>query len=108
MAAQNWLDRYVLCFIQITLPNLPESRYETVNYYLAAILVFIEVLLFIATATVHIVTLLNKKYPSVKVSSPALNQFFFLGCYVLGVVAIVYVILMKTLALSNHTVADAY
>ena len=94
-------------FKNITLLKLPESRYETVNYYLAAILVFIEVVLLIATAIVHIVTLLNKKYPPVKASSPALNQLFFLGCYILGVVAIVYIVIMKALALPNHIVADA-
>ena len=96
-------------FNNITLLDLKpfKSQYETVNYYLAAILVFIEALLLLATATVHMVTLLNRKYPTVKASSPALHHFFFLGCYILGVVAIVYIVMMKTLVLPNHIVADA-
>ena len=94
-------------FNNITSLKLPESRYETVNYYLAAIFVFIEVILLIATATVHIVTAFNRKYPSVKASSPGLNQFFFLGCYLLGVVAIMYIVLMKALALPNNIVGNA-
>ena len=99
--------RESVSFKNITLLKLPKSQYETVDYYLAAILVLIEVLLLLATATIHITTLLNKKYPSVKASSPVLNQFFFLGCYILGVVAIVYIVIMKALALPNHVVADA-
>ena len=94
-------------FYNITLLKLPKSRYETVDYYLAAILVLIEVLLLLATATVHVVTLSNRKHPTVKASSPALNHFFFLGCYLLGVVAIVYIVIMKALALPNQVVADA-
>ena len=94
-------------FNNITLLNLPKPQYETVNYYLATILVCVELFLLFATATIHMVTLLNRKYPTVKASSPALTHFFFLGCYLLGIEAIVYIVIMKTLALPNHIVGNA-
>ena len=103
----GWIIHDRVSFNNITLLNLPKSQYETVNYYLAAVLVCIEVLLLLATATIHMVTLLNRKYPTVKASSPALSHFFFLGCYLLGVVAIVYIVIMKALALPNHIISDA-
>ena len=94
-------------FNDILVPEISKRLYETVNYFLAAIFVLIEVFILIATGFVHIVTVFNSKYPTIKASSPALNQFFFLGCYTLGVVAIIYILVMKALALPNHTVGNA-
>ena len=46
-------------------------------------------------------TLLNQKDPSIKASSPCLNQFVFLACYIWGVVAIIYTLILKTLGLTD-------
>ena len=93
-------------YSNITPLTLPQYIYETVNIYLAAVFVLIETILLIATVLVHILTLLNRKYPSVKASSPSLNQFFFFGCYTLCAVAIVYILVMKALALPNNVVSN--
>ena len=83
-------------FIQLSQP-----RYASVNPVLAAFFVLVELTLILATAVVHIVTLLNKEYPSIKASSPGLNQFVFLACYIWGVVAIIFTLILKALGLPD-------
>ena len=87
--------------IFITIPN---SQYDSVNYYLAAFFLLIETTLLIVTIFIHAMNIVNRKRPSVKASSPSLNQFVFLGCYILCVVAFVYILLIKTFRLSDFSV----
>lgn len=78
-----------------------QPRYATVNLLLATFFVLFELILLLATATLHVVYLVNRKHPSVKASSPSLNHLVFLGCYIWGIVAIVFVLVLKTLGLSD-------
>ena len=78
-----------------------QPQYATVNPILAALFILVDVILVLSTAVVHIVTLLNRQYPSVKASSPGLNQFVFLACYIWGVLAIIYTLVLKALGLSD-------
>ena len=81
-----------------------QPRYAAVNPILSAFFVLADVILLLSTAAVHIVTLLNRKHPSVKASSFGLNQFVFLACYIWGVVAINYTLTLKALGLSDFVV----
>jgi ABC-type branched-subunit amino acid transport system substrate-binding protein len=81
-----------------------QPQYATVNPILSAIFILAGVILLLSTAVVHVVTLLNRKHPSVKASSYGLNQFVFLACYIWGVVAIIYTLVLKALGLSDFVV----
>lgn len=81
--------------------TLSQPRYATVNPVLTAFFILADITLLVSTAVVHTVTLLNRKHPSVKASSYALNQFVFLACYIWGVVAIIYTLVLKALGLSD-------
>lgn len=94
-------------FNNLTLQEKADYRYETVNPILAAVFMLIETVLLITTVYVHIITVMKRKQSSVKASSRVLNQFVFLGCYTLSVVAIVYILIMKTLPLPNYIVGNA-
>ena len=81
-----------------------QTRYAAVNPILSAFFILADVILLLSTAAVHIVTLLNRKHPSVKASSFGLNQFVFLACYIWGIVAINYTLTLKALGLSDFVV----
>ena len=77
-----------------------QPRYALVNPVLAAFFMLVEAIMILSTAVIHIVTLLNRKYPSIKASSLGLNQFVFLACYIWGAVVITYA-LVKALGLPD-------
>ena len=85
---------------RITFINI-QPRYATINQFLTAFSVLVETFLLLVTATVHIVYLINRKYPSIKASSPSLNHLVFLGCYMWGIIAIVFVLILKALGLPD-------
>ena len=78
-----------------------QPRYATVHVLLAVFFILIELTLLLATTTVHIVYLINRRHPSIKASSPSLNHLVFLGCYIWGTVAIVFVLVLKVLGLPD-------
>lgn len=66
-------------FIQDTF----EARHTEISVATFTVFLSITILMLIATVTLHSIHILKSKYPSVKASSPALNHFMFLGCYLL-------------------------
>ena len=80
------------------------SQYDSVNPYLAAFFVLVEVALLVITAFVHTVSIVKKNHPSIKASSPMLNHFVFTSCYVTCLTAILYILVIKTLAIPEFVV----
>ena len=59
-----------------------EERLVAISPYLAA---FVSIILLVQTAliiTTHVLTVVYRKYPSIKATSPKLNHFAFIGCYI--------------------------
>ena len=78
-------------FIQTT------YRVETVKLPVALLCFFLILFLCLATLVIHIFTTVKRHHPSIKASSPLLNNLVFLGCYVWTVSAVVYIIVLRSL-----------
>ena len=67
-----------------------EERLVAVSPYLAG---FISIILLVQTAlliTAQVLTVVYRKYPSIKATSPKLNHFAFIGCYIFIAGALLY------------------
>ena len=80
------------------------SRYASVNPFLSAFFVLIYLILLIFTVTVHVMSLLKRKHPSVKASSPILNHFVFASCYLTVTNALLFILVIKTFGIPSFGV----
>ena len=74
------------------------SKIETVKLPVALFYFFIVLFLGVATLIIHILSIVKRHNPSIKASSPVLNHFVFLGCYMLMVSNVLYIFPIKTLS----------
>ena len=74
------------------------SRTEIVHPFVATLFLFIILSLSVGTLLLRIISTVKYKHPSIKASSPILNHFIFMGCYVWTAVSIIYIIVLKTLS----------
>ena len=71
--------------------------FVSIHPSVAAIFLVIILMLFAATLSLHILSAVKRKQPSIKASSSLLNHFIFFGCYTWTAASIIYVLLVKTL-----------
>ena len=74
---------------------------ETVQVPVALLFLLLILGLFLATVSLHIISILKRRHPSIKASSLTLNHFIFSGCYVWTTASIIYIIYLKTISYEN-------
>ena len=83
--------------LRIFINTTSTSKFQTVHPSAAVIFLLIILSLFLASLTLHIISTVKRKHPSIKASSPLLNHFVFFGCYTWTAAAIIYILFLKTL-----------
>ena len=87
---------------QIFINTTIMSKTETVHPSVAAIFLFMILSLFTATLLLHILSTVKRNHPTIKASSPLLNNFIFTGCYIWTAASIIYIIVLKTLTFEHE------
>ena len=80
------------------------QQYAAVNPYLAGFFVLLELFLLIVTVFFHVLYLVYRRSPAIKTSSPILNHFIFISCYLTVVSALLYILLIKTFGIPDFRV----
>jgi gamma-aminobutyric acid type B receptor len=73
----------------------------TIHTSVAAIFLIFILTLFVAAFLIHILSIVKRKDPSIKASSPILNHFIFFGCYTWTAASVLYILIVKTLNLGD-------
>jgi ABC-type branched-subunit amino acid transport system substrate-binding protein len=80
------------------------SRTETVHPSVATIFLLIILFLSSAILLLHIVSMVKRRHPSIKASSPVLNHFIFTGCYIWTAASLIYIIVLKALSSEDEQI----
>ena len=67
--------------------NFPQKRLDTI---IAVLFIFIEIAALLLAIPTHVINVVYRKYTTIKASSYRLNQFVFVGCYLVILGAVLY------------------
>ena len=93
---------------QVFIDTTRTYTYETVHLAVGLLYFFFAIFLCLATVILHVLTTVKRDHPLIKASSPILNHFVFMGCYIWTASAIVYILVLKTISsIDNVTYANS-
>ena len=95
----NELGEWNISDKAVFLPDEFESDYIHVSEFAAAVVLVFTSIVAILVASTHFLTVFYRDYKSVKASSPKLNHFVFIGCYMILFTVLIYTI-METFEIS--------